>query len=157
MENKDFCRKNVIKEYEERIEMHEKSKIDLNNEVNSLNKKINNHKTLTNILNAVIMVCIYLANKKISSTVSINLINIYNLIVLGSCSILIVNTYKYFKDTKDMRNKKREKLEEISYLNDEIKYLRYTNYNIEKEIEKDECFLHNNENKVKKLIHRKKK
>lgn len=156
MENKVFCRTNIINKNKEKIENLEESRSKLVNIVNSLNKKIKNKKRITNILNAVILLCFSLAYKNETQVFITNFFNFNNLIMIICPSVLIVNIAKYFKDTKETRENKNELLEKIRYFTEEIQKLNIMNSEVEtsiKEAKKEN--IEYNEN-VKKLIHKRK-
>jgi len=156
MENKVFCRTNIINKNKEKIENLEESRSKLVNIVNNLNKKIKNKKRITNILNAVILLCFSLAYKNETHAFVTNFLNFNNLIMIICPSILIVNTAKYFKDTKEIRENKIEFLNKIKYFTEEIQNLNIMNSEIETNIK--EVRIQNIETKenVKKLIHKRK-
>jgi len=156
MENKVFCRTNIINKNKEKIENLEESRSKLVNIVNNLNKKIKNKKRITNILNAVILLCFSLAYKNETHAFVTNFLNFNNLIMIICPSILIVNTAKYFKDTKEIRENKIELLNKIKYFTEEIQNLNIMNSEIETNIK--EVRIQNIETKenVKKLIHKRK-
>lgn len=156
MENKVFCRTNIINKNKEKIENLEESRSKLVNIVNNLNKKIKNKKRITNILNAVILLCFSLAYKNETHAFVTNFLNFNNLIMIICPSILIVNIAKYFKDTKEIRENKIELLNKIKYFTEEIQNLNIMNSEIETNIK--EVRIKNIETKenVKKLIHKRK-
>lgn len=156
MENKVFCRTNIINKNKEKIEILEESRSKLVNIVNNLNKKIKNKKRITNILNAVILLCFSLAYKNETHAFVTNFLNFNNLIMIICPSILIVNTAKYFKDTIEIRENKIELLNKIKYFTEEIQNLNIMNSEIETNIK--EVRIQNIETKenVKKLIHKRK-
>ena len=156
MENKVFCRTNIINKNKEKIENLEESRSKLVNIVNNLNKKIKNKKRITNILNVVILLCFSLAYKNETHAFVTNFLNFNNLIMIICPSILIVNTAKYFKDTKEIRENKIELLNKIKYFTEEIQNLNIMNSEIETNIK--EVRIQNIETKenMKKLIHKRK-
>ena len=156
MENKVFCRINVINKNKEKIENLEESRSELVNIVNSLNKEIKNKKRITNILNAVILLCFSLASTNETHAFVTNFLNFNNLVMIICPSILIINTAKYFKDTKKIRENKIELLEKIRYFTEEIQKLNIMNSEVEtsiKNVKNDNVY---HKEKVKKLVHKRK-
>jgi len=154
MENKVFCRTNIINKNKEKIENLEESRSKLVNIVNNLNKKIKNKKRITNILNAVILLCFSLAYKNETHAFVTNFLNFNNLIMIICPSILIVNTAKYFKDTKEIRENKIEFLNKIKYFTEEIQNLNIMNSEVETSIKNVKNDNVQYKEKVKKLIHK---
>lgn len=156
MENKIFCRTNIIDKNKEKIEIYKESRSKLQPKIKELEKQLKNKKRITNVLNALILLCFSLAYQNETNSFFTNLLNFNKIVMIICPPILIVNTAKYFSNTKEIKNEQNDYLEKIKFFNDEIKKLNIMNSELENGIKEIKTSNICEKEITKKLIFKKK-